>query len=284
MATQYADIFAALAAPFETAEVKERSQSGRTFSYITARVVMNRLDNVLGPENWTEVYFPGEKSVMCTLTITLPDGKQLSKSDAGGYAGMADSGDDDKSGFSDSFKRAAVKLGIGRYLYKDGVPAFVTERYDTLDGPAVPVAHTHTPAVPTGSGGSSGYAPRWGNAPEPAKPARQAGRQARPAARHEGREEERYETARAGQGQGQDGNGGLPRTGRALFAYLKDVEQKHRVGVLKYINSFIKLQEMPSRIVDLDSQQVAIVYEEVQRKLSTIQHNGADAYEEALSQ
>jgi hypothetical protein len=35
---------------------------------------------------------------------------------------MSDEGDDDKSGFSDSFKRAAVKFGIGRYLYKDGVP------------------------------------------------------------------------------------------------------------------------------------------------------------------
>jgi len=277
MATQYADIFAALAAPFETAEVKERSQSGRTFSYITARVVMNRLDNVLGPENWTEVYFPGEKSVMCTLTITLPDGKQLSKSDAGGYAGMADSGDDDKSGFSDSFKRAAVKLGIGRYLYKDGVPAFVTERYDTLDGPAVPVAHTHTPAVPTGSGGSSGYAPRWGNAPEPARSTRQEASDDRPTTPAPASTRERSETGRG------RGNGGLPRTGRALFAWAKDQEQIHRVGLLKYLNAWAKMQEFPGRMVDFDAEQVRLTVAEAQRKLSTIQATTADAYEDALA-
>jgi hypothetical protein len=38
---------------------------------------------------------------------------------------MSDEGDDDKSGFSDAFKRAGVKFGIGRYLYRDGVPGWV---------------------------------------------------------------------------------------------------------------------------------------------------------------
>src|SRR5206468_2281753 len=61
---------------------------------------------------------------LCRLTIRLPDGSELTKCDAGGYAGMADSGDDDKSGYSDAFKRAAVKFGVARYLYRDGVPTF----------------------------------------------------------------------------------------------------------------------------------------------------------------
>jgi len=69
---------------------------------------MNRLDNVLGPENWWDEYIPSENSVLCRLSIRLPDGSTLTKADAGGYAGMADQGDDDKSGFSDAFKRAAV--------------------------------------------------------------------------------------------------------------------------------------------------------------------------------
>ena len=121
--TKYPDLFAALAAPFEHHEVKVRSQAGRQLHYITARTAMNRLDNVLGPENWWDEYVPAENSVLCRLTIRLPDGSTLTKSDAGGYAGMADSGDDDKSGFSDAFKRAAVKFGVARYLYRDGVPA-----------------------------------------------------------------------------------------------------------------------------------------------------------------
>jgi len=50
--TQFPDLFAALAAPFEPQEVRVRSQGGRQLSYITARTAMNRLDDVLGPENW----------------------------------------------------------------------------------------------------------------------------------------------------------------------------------------------------------------------------------------
>jgi len=99
--TQHPDLFAALAAPFEPSEVKARSQASRQLHYITARTAMNRLDDVLGPENWFDEYFPQENSVLCKLTIRLPDGSLLTKSDAGGYAGMADQGDDDKSGYSD---------------------------------------------------------------------------------------------------------------------------------------------------------------------------------------
>ncbi len=125
--TQHRDLFAALAAPFEPEEVKLRTQSGRQLHYVTARTVMNRLDDVLGPENWWDDFVPLEHSVICRLTIRLPDGTILTKSDAGGYAGMADPGDDDKSGFADAFKRAAVKFGVGRYLYRDGIPRFARE-------------------------------------------------------------------------------------------------------------------------------------------------------------
>src|SRR3954469_18948544 len=139
--TQYPDLFAALAAPFENHEVKVRAaQSGRQLHYITARTAMNRLDSVLGPENWWDEFVPLENSVICKLTLRLPDGSTVTKADAGGYAGMADSGDDDKSGFSDAFKRAAAKFGIARYLYRDGVPQFVREREPGVENPALPVA------------------------------------------------------------------------------------------------------------------------------------------------
>src|SRR3954470_9918119 len=139
--TQHPDLFAALAAPFESHETKIRSQTGRQLHYITARTAMNRLDNVLGPENWWDEYVPSENSVLCRLTIRMPDGSTLTKCDAGGYAGMADSGDDDKSGYSDSFKRAAVKFGVARYLYRDGVPTFVSERAPAAEAPAAPAVH-----------------------------------------------------------------------------------------------------------------------------------------------
>jgi hypothetical protein len=127
LSTRFPEIFGALAAPFDSGEVKVRSHSGRQLHYITARSAMNRLDDVVGPANWWDDYIPSENSVLCRLSIRLPDGSTLTKSDAGGYAGMADQGDDDKSGYSDSFKRAAVKFGIARYLYRDGVPIFDRE-------------------------------------------------------------------------------------------------------------------------------------------------------------
>jgi hypothetical protein len=127
MSTEHPELFAALARPFEANEVKVRVQAGKQLHYVTARTVMNRLDEVLGPEAWWDSFEPGENSVLCRLTIRLPDGVTLTKCDAGGCAGMSDPGDDDKSAMSDAFKRAAVKFGCGRYLYRDGVPAFVRE-------------------------------------------------------------------------------------------------------------------------------------------------------------
>lgn len=119
--TLYPDLWNALAAEFYPGDVKTRKQGGRDLSYITARTAMNRFDDVLGPENWWDDYRPnGETSIICALSIVLPDGRTLTKQDAGGAAGMSDAGDDDKSTFSDAFKRAAVKFGVGRYLYQDG--------------------------------------------------------------------------------------------------------------------------------------------------------------------
>ena len=125
--TQHPDLFAALAAPFDASELKLRSQGGRQMPYVTSRTIMNRLDEVLGPENWWDDFVPLEHSVICRMTIRLPDGTILTKCDAGGYAGLADPGDDDKSGFADAFKRTAVKFGVGRYLYRDGVPRFARD-------------------------------------------------------------------------------------------------------------------------------------------------------------
>ena len=229
--TQYPDLFAALAAPFDAQEIRVRSQAGRQLQYITARTAMNRLDSVVGPENWWDEYVPAENSVLCRLTVRMPDGSTLTKADAGGYAGMPDQGDDDKSGFSDAFKRAAVKFGVGRYLYRDGVPTFVREREPSIAAVPTPMAE---PA----------------QAPEPSPPAR---------------------------------NGSAPRSGRAMFAWTKEQEQRHEVGLLKYLNSWAKLQEFPGRMVDWDADQVNQAHAEAVRKLQSISTGHAEAYEEALA-
>jgi hypothetical protein len=167
--TQHPDLFAALAAPFESHELKIRSQQGRQLHYITARTAMNRLDHVLGPENWWDEYAPSENSVLCRLTIRLPDGSTLTKCDAGGYAGMADSGDDDKSGYSDAFKRACVKFGVARYLYRDGVPTFVQERTAPATETTPVTAPAPAPAPAQASAPATAPAPGNGNVPRSGK-------------------------------------------------------------------------------------------------------------------
>jgi len=247
--TKHPDLFAALAAPFESHEVKVRSQTGRQLHYITARTAMNRLDNVLGPENWWDEYFPSENSVLCRLTIRLPDGSTLTKCDAGGYAGMADSGDDDKSGYSDAFKRAAVKFGVARYLYRDGVPTFVQERMGTTEPAPAQVQSASTTPAPESAPQVSASTPA-GNGPRAATPA---------------------------------GSGNVPRSGKALFAWTKDQEQRYEVGLLKYLNGWAKLQEFPSRMIEWDADQVSQAYSEACRKLQSIHNTNSEAYEEALS-
>lgn len=251
-ADRFLDLFAALAAPFADGEVKIRSQANRQLHYITARTAMNRLDDVVGPANWWDRYIPGEKSVLCELTIRLPDGSTITKSDAGGYAGMADSGDDDKSGYSDAFKRACVKFGVARYLYRDGVARFAEGEHSESVGRA-----------------------RSGDGSEPQRQERRDDRH--PDRQRQGRQEPR------GQANGNGGHDQPPRTGRALFAFAKDAEERHKVGLIKYLQGFMQLQELPARMVDLDGDQVALVYAEAMRKLQPVIDRDTAPYEDALS-
>lgn len=113
----FSDLFALLAAPIEPHLIEQRPGGrGLMLPYITARTVMDRLDQVVGPENWWDHFQVLNRGVLCALTIRLPNGELLTKEDAGAPAGMEDEGDNEKSAFSDALKRAAVKFGIGRYL------------------------------------------------------------------------------------------------------------------------------------------------------------------------
>lgn len=259
MGTKFPELFAALAAPFDPIEVKTRSQSGRQMHYVTARTVQNRLDQVLGPENWWPTYILGENSVQCDLTIRLPDGTLLTKGDAGGYAGMSDQGDDDKSGYSDSLKRAGVVFGVGRYLYRDGMPPYVLALI-----------------------GAQTAAEEFQASPQTASRGREPGSDDNRPGRAQGRPERAPERSQ-GQRTRNDENGNVPRTGRALFAWTKDQEQRHDVGLLKYLNSWAKLQEYPARMVDWNAEQVSLAHAEAMRKLSTLDSGRDMAYEDAMS-
>jgi hypothetical protein len=116
-------IAAALSAPFEPKEVKFKPQMVKNnralaMGYIDARLIQDRLDDVLGVENWQDKYdFLPDGSVVCRLRLKL-GGRWITKTDVGSPSEQPDSGDRVKAAVSDALKRAAVKFGIGRYLYR----------------------------------------------------------------------------------------------------------------------------------------------------------------------
>ncbi|MBY0227996.1 MAG: hypothetical protein K2W96_01815 [Gemmataceae bacterium] len=112
-----------LAAPFDPSEVKWKPQtvSGNralAVAFVDARAIQDRLDDVLGVMGWQDSYecLP-DGAVVCRLRVRVGD-EWITKEDVGGQSEQPDEGDRRKAAFSDALKRAAVKFGVGRYLYR----------------------------------------------------------------------------------------------------------------------------------------------------------------------
>jgi hypothetical protein len=117
------DIMNALAEPFEISEVKWKpavisGNRAMAIGFVDARVIQDRLDDVLGVAGWQDEYeILADASVMCRLRVKFGD-EWITKVDVGGPSEQPDGGDRMKAAFSDALKRAAVKFGLGRYLYR----------------------------------------------------------------------------------------------------------------------------------------------------------------------
>lgn len=110
------NVWAELAAPFPDSEVKQRPGRGNlTFSYVDARAVMQRLDDVLTPGGWdfTSSVIPGTDVVHGVLTIG-----GVVREDYG-YPNSDHDEEPIKAASSDALKRCAVMFGVGRHLYTD---------------------------------------------------------------------------------------------------------------------------------------------------------------------
>lgn len=246
---QHIAIYAALSAPFTSDEVRSRNAGGRQLEYITARGAMNRLDEVLGPSNWWDEYQPmGDEAVICKLTIRLPDGTTLTKSDVGGCSKTQDASDSEKSGFSDAFKRAAVKFGVARYLYGEGIAPSVRAELARQRKAAMANA-TPEPREP---GADDDYTP------EPQPSHRQAPQQ-QPASR----------PAYSG-----NGNGSPPRSGKALFAWAKEQGEKNGVDVIAVINGWGKDRGLNARMIQWSDDEVKAGHAEA---VAFLEHNGSMA-------
>lgn len=112
----------ALKNPFKEKDLEWRPQSfyqsdrgnkALVLCYVTARAVMNRLDECVGAANWKDEYVHLPNGVMCGLSISAVDGEWVTKWDGAEETNI----ESFKGGISSALKRAAVKWGIGRYLY-----------------------------------------------------------------------------------------------------------------------------------------------------------------------
>jgi hypothetical protein len=125
------ELFTALCEPFPVEEVSwrvgptnEKRKSGdepfrgQPLCYIDARTVMDRLDSVCGADGWQCSYTPGVgSSIVCNIGVLMA-GDWIWKADGAGATDM----EAEKGTLSDAFKRAAVRWGIGRYLYEVHAP------------------------------------------------------------------------------------------------------------------------------------------------------------------
>lgn len=115
--------FEKLAAPFPADAISWRVGSttqdkskGLALAYLDARDVMDRLDFACGPGGWQCRYSHANGKTVCDIAIKVGD-EWIWKADGAGDTDV----EAEKGALSDAFKRAAVRWGIGRYLY--GLPS-----------------------------------------------------------------------------------------------------------------------------------------------------------------
>ena len=117
------EIITKLREPFNSRDVEWKIQvttqdktRGMAVAYLDARAVQRRLDEVVGPFNWKNVYsLWHDNSQICGISIFHAERNEwVTKFDG------AENSDIEpiKGGLSDSLKRAASAWGVGRYLYE----------------------------------------------------------------------------------------------------------------------------------------------------------------------
>jgi len=125
--------------PFPKEVERSLKKGGVNLIYIPVSEVITRLNNVLGPDNWTSEIIRCERDsldpefvvahVRLVITFEGEDGfqKMVAKDGVGGQkikrtkqGDIVDLGDEFKGAVSDALKKTAQQLGIGLYLARTG--------------------------------------------------------------------------------------------------------------------------------------------------------------------
>jgi len=97
----------------ENGRVVQKATKGIALAYLDVREVEKRLDDVCGVGGWQSKLIEIKDGFICELSIQMPDGQWITKSDSADYTDV----EAIKGGASSALKRAAAVWGIGRYLY-----------------------------------------------------------------------------------------------------------------------------------------------------------------------
>jgi hypothetical protein len=121
-------LYQLLSAPFPESDLEWKVQScgeknngeiwARCVPYLTNRAIQDRLDQVVGPENWRNHFTTvgkDQEGVLCGISIRIGGhgGEWVEKQDGAEITDIEPL----KGGLSNAMKRAAVQWGIGRFLY-----------------------------------------------------------------------------------------------------------------------------------------------------------------------
>lgn len=156
--------------------VSKKTGKGLAAAYLTNRAIMDRLDEVCGPENWRNEFQEGPRGgVICGLSIRVGD-EWVTKWDGAENTDI----EPVKGGLSSAMRRAAVQWGIGRYLYR--LPSIwvpVDERGRFQQPPRVPASYLPSSRSGDGAASSRLEAP----VPAPQRPSQEAAPERRSAKR-----------------------------------------------------------------------------------------------------
>lgn len=140
--------YSELLAPFPEAELSKKQR----FTFIDARALANRLDQVCTPAGWKVEYVDVPDGKRCRVSILVPGPTVeewrcpdedagwfwVSKEDGAGHEGMTDADNDEKSGYTNSFRRTCqCAWGMARYLYPVGKLNAYHDHLQALEHPKV---------------------------------------------------------------------------------------------------------------------------------------------------
>lgn len=214
MTEEQREFWRSLTAPFPRDAYKIRDGAkGKKFTYLDSRTIENRLDDVVGPENWDLIQEETSRGVISRLALRVPgnDGNivTVTRTGGGGFRQLQDNDSSYKSGFTSSFRSAAARFGIGRDLYGNGMPAYCADLHSG-----------HASGMPS-TGAGSGPPPRDSR------------------------------TSSNGNGYSNSNGGDMKppygKTGKASYAWAKKASDHFQIDVLGRMIEYAKKRKKPER-------------------------------------